>query len=63
MQQNVKTRDGRSPATIPAPPVHTDPHVARFLAAQAAVHAALAEQARCLAALRALDSQHPAVAL
>lgn len=62
MQQNVQAKGDRSP-TIPAPPVHAHPDVARFLAAQAAVHAAIEAQRSAIQALRALDSSHPAVAL
>ena len=46
--------------TVPAPPLHADPIVARFLAAQAAVHVALESQRVAIDALRMLDSTHPA---
>lgn len=62
MNTNGQTRCECSP-TIPAPPVHVQPEVARFLAAQAAVHAALEAQREAITALKALDSSHPAVQL
>lgn len=45
--------------TVPAPPPVSDA-VRAYLAASERVAAALREQRECIAALRALDSRHPA---
>lgn len=66
MNLNGQSRRGvsRNQSTIPAA-VELDgsSEVAAYIRASERVRTALADQARCLQALRALDSSHPAVQL
>ncbi len=58
MYTNDTTRPSRNTSTIPAPSsdlLDRGPEVAAYLAASERVRSALAEQATCLRALRALE--------